>query len=80
MIPPPPSNDQAFFEVAATLIPLLLLGGVLTERLRPSRSLSSGVMAWAYVAIVLFGTLVIWAEVAAITSLIEGSSPTLIAC
>jgi hypothetical protein len=71
MIPLPPSNEQAFFEIAATLIPLLLLGGVLLDRL-PRTAPSPRFVAYTVIAAVV----VIVGEVLAILVLVRGSSST----
>src|SRR4051812_16092691 len=74
MIPPPASNEQAFFQVAATLIPVLLLGGVLLERLQPPPGPLTRHSVSLFGAILIGGVLVIWGEATAITALIRGSS------
>jgi len=70
----PASNEQAFYEVAATLIPLLLLGGVLLERMRPPRTRNfrevHGTITWL---ILIGGVATISAEGFAIVNLITGA-------
>jgi hypothetical protein len=71
----PPSEEKAFFEIAATLIPLLLFGGIIADRLRPPseedwRSWHSAVAFY----IPLFGACAILAEVTAIQVVVTGDS------
>jgi hypothetical protein len=75
MIPPPPTNEQAFFEVAATLIPVLLLGGALLDRLRPTGWLRGPALS-VPIALMVGAAVVIWAETIAIAALIRGESST----
>jgi hypothetical protein len=71
----PPSDEKAFFEIAATLIPLLLFGGVIVDRLRPPRdkewrSWHSAVAFYLPV----FGASAILAEITAIQVVVTGHS------
>jgi hypothetical protein len=71
----PPAQQQAFFEVAATLIPQVLLGGVLLERLQPPKSDEyTGRHVAIGIAIFLVGSFVVFAEVVAIRALVSGDS------
>jgi len=68
-----PSNEVAFFEIAATLIPILLFGGVITERIQPPSE-----KKWRYLHIFmapyfpLFGALALFAEALAIRAVVVG--------
>jgi hypothetical protein len=68
-----PGNEPAFFEIAATLIPLLLFGGVVIERVRPSAIQgSSKAQLPVSLAIMLFGALALGAEALAIEAAVIG--------
>ncbi len=67
-------NQVAFFEIAATLIPILLFGGVVAERLRPKDS-EPAKRTWLFsVAIPVIGAIAITAEVVAINAVVTGNS------
>lgn len=75
MFTPLKSGDHlAFFEIAATLIPILLFGGVVAERLRPKSGdpLSRVFNHAAFIP--GLGSLAILAEVTAILSIVAGTS------
>lgn len=67
-------NESAFYEVAATLIPLFLLGGVVFERLKPRKSDSAERARWMGAAIPAIGLWVILSEGVAIQALVSGNS------
>lgn len=66
-----PGNQLAFFEIAATLIPLLLFGGVVAERVGPTGK-SPGWLLGAGIVIVLIGCYAIAAEALAIDVIVTG--------
>ncbi len=70
-------DPQAFFETAATLIPLLLLGGVVVDRLHAPRK--GEWKRWHWVPLIYIpylGMLVVVAEVVALEAIITGSTDT----
>jgi hypothetical protein len=67
-------NESAFYELAATLIPLFLLGGVVFERLKPRKSDGEKRTLWMAAAIPTIGLWVILSEVVAIQALVTGNS------
>lgn len=71
----PPGSERAFFEIAATLIPLLLFGGVLIERARPP-ALRDWKREHESLALVLaaFGAVAILAEALAIEAVVTGQA------
>ena len=67
-------DHMAFFEIAATLIPILLFGGVVAERLRP-KSDDPLVRIFSHAAFIpALGSLAILAEVTAILAIVSGTS------
>jgi uncharacterized membrane protein YphA (DoxX/SURF4 family) len=64
----------AFFEIAATLIPILLFGGVVADRLRPKTYEPLSRIANYAFRIPAFGTFAILAEVTAIVAVVSGRS------
>ena len=72
---PASSDEIAFFEIAATLIPILLFGGVLVDRSRPP---TDGKWSPPHVclalALPLFGSLALLAEVIAIRAIMAGDA------
>jgi hypothetical protein len=74
----PPADERAFFEIAATLIPLLLFGGVVIDRTRPpARSKWTDRHDFVGMVFVLVGGVAVWAETIAIGGVITGSATTL---
>lgn len=67
-------SESAFYEVAATLIPLFLLGGVVFERLKPRQNDSEKRAKWMAAAIPAVGLWVIFSEGVAIEALVSGNS------
>jgi hypothetical protein len=69
---------RAYYEIAATLIPLLVFGGIVTERVIPPKGRWSDVHFGAAVAAVpASGFYAIFAEVLAITAVVTGEADTL---
>jgi hypothetical protein len=67
-------DHLAFFEIAATLIPILLFGGVVAERLRPNSG-DPLIRVFNHAAFIpALGSLAILAEVTAILSVVAGTS------
>ena len=67
-------DHMAFFEIAATLIPILLFGGVVAERLRP-KSDDPLIRTLNHAALIpALGSFAILAEVTAILAIVSGSS------
>lgn len=67
-------DHLAFFEIAATLIPILLFGGVVAERLRPNSD-DPLTRVFNHAAFIpALGSLAILAEVTAILSVVAGTS------
>ena len=65
------ADDRTFFELAAALLPALMLGGLLSDRLRPP----SGPRAappWPFWALLIGGTFFVLAETSAIEAAITG--------
>lgn len=74
----PPADERAFFEIAATLIPLLLFGGVVIDRTKPPpTSKWTNRHDFVGMVFVLFGGIAVWAETVAIGGVITGSATTL---
>jgi uncharacterized protein YhhL (DUF1145 family) len=69
-----PGDERAFFEIAATLIPLLLFGGVFVERVRPPQEKRGALHLLATMSILLFGIFALFAEAAAIRSVVAGDA------
>lgn len=67
-------NESAFYEVAATLIPLFLLGGVVFESLKPRESDGEKRAQWMAATIPMIGLWVILSEGVAIQALVSGNS------
>lgn len=67
-------DHLAFFEIAATLIPILLFGSVLAERLRPNSDAPLSRVFNHAAFIPILGSLAILAEVTAILSVVAGTS------
>jgi hypothetical protein len=67
-------SESAFYEIAATLIPLFLLGGIVFERLKPRKSDSEERAQWMGAAIPTIGLWVIFSEGVAIQALVSGNS------
>jgi hypothetical protein len=69
---------RSFYEIAATLIPLLVFGGVVAERVIPPkgrwREIHFGAAMWAVPA---SGFYAVFAEVLAITAVVTGEADTL---
>lgn len=71
-------HSEAFFEVAATLIPLLLLSGVVVDRITPPpKSNWKGWHLWFALYLPTLGALVIVAEIMALNAITTGSADTL---
>jgi MFS family permease len=70
-----PGNQVAFFEIAATLIPLLLFGGVVAERVGPKGDDPQHVLLLG-VVIAIIGTYAIITEAFAISVVITGEPTT----
>lgn len=70
-------NQVSFFEIAATLIPLLLFGGVVAERVGPT-GLDSGRLMRLGMMVAVVGSYAVIAEVAAIAVVVTGE-PNLLA-
>jgi hypothetical protein len=74
LLKPAPGGQIAFFEVAATLIPILVFSGVVAERNGPQPQDSYRRTKAYAVAIPLLGTLAILAEVISINAIILGGT------
>jgi hypothetical protein len=61
-------GNHTFFDLAATLIPILLLGGVVADRLRPKEQQLSAHHQWVAVALTGLTGLAVTSEVAAISA------------
>jgi hypothetical protein len=67
-------SETAFYEIAATLIPLFLLGGALIDRLKPGDVESDERVWWMTAVIPLVGIWGIFAEGIAISAAVSGNS------
>jgi hypothetical protein len=67
-------SEAAFYEVAATLIPLFLLGGALFDRLKPGETTTSARVSFMAGLIPAVGGWVILAEAIAISAVVSGNS------
>jgi hypothetical protein len=67
-------DHMAFYEIAGTLIPILLFGGVVSDRLRPETYEPLSRIAKYALWIPAFGTFAILAEVTAIVAVVTGTS------
>lgn len=66
-------GEAAFYEIAATLIPLFLLGGIVFERLRPRTSDSWKRVVLMSGGIPLVGLWIVFAEAVAVSSAVSGN-------
>lgn len=66
-----PGNQLAFFEIAATLIPILLFGGIVAERVGPKGDNSKNLLSLG-TAIAVIGSYAILAELFAIDTIVTG--------
>lgn len=73
-----PGNQVALFEIAATLIPLLLFGGVVAERVGPRDGYDARTLLMLGLLVAFVGGYAILAEAVAITVVVTGE-PTLFA-
>ena len=70
-----PGGESAFFEIAATLIPLLLFGGILVERIKPPpQKRWRERHEYLVLLLIVFGGLTLIAEAAAIRAVVIGKS------
>jgi hypothetical protein len=67
-----PGNQLAFFEIAATLIPLLLFGGVVAERIRPDDTHDKNGLLSRGSGIAIVSCYAILAEAVAIDAVVTG--------
>lgn len=67
-------GQAAFYGIAATLIPLLLFGGVAVERLRPNATATPARILASLITIYAVGYLAVIAEIIAILVLVTGES------
>jgi hypothetical protein len=67
-------SESAFYEVAATLIPLFLLGGIVLERLKPQPDDSPRWVLFMTGAIPSIGVWAIFSEAVAISVIVTGTS------
>jgi hypothetical protein len=70
-------SELAFYEVAATLIPLFLLAGVVFDRMKPRQRDSAGRVSKMILLIPALGAWAILAEVTAISALVSANSSLL---
>jgi hypothetical protein len=64
-------NDSAFFDIAAALLPALMLAGLLSDKLKPPSG-ESPAPRWPFFLILLAGNFFVFAEVVAISAAISG--------
>jgi hypothetical protein len=67
-----PEDDQLFFQIAAGLLPALIFGGLLTDRLRPPRDGRPAVIVIVGVVTFLGALFMLYAEGLAISNAIAG--------
>jgi len=67
-----PGNQAAFFEIAATLIPLLFFGGLLAEKLRATDGSSARETTLFAYGIPVFGGFAVLAEFLALSAVVVG--------
>jgi hypothetical protein len=71
-----PGNQVAFFEIAATLIPLLLFGGIVADRVRPNENHDERQLSIFGSLIAGLGCYAVLAEAVAINAVVTGEWET----
>jgi hypothetical protein len=66
------AQGTTFFEFAAALIPALIFGGLISDRLKPPRGPSHLPFGWILIALFLSGLFLVYAETRAIAAAVTG--------